>query len=91
MKSVLVLLLTLGFLALQYHLGQIKKLTWGLVLPIAITALFLAVGIWMKTEDSLGAGILCALALVAAWGIGRTRADRYAKAQLDKMKTKDLL
>ena len=90
MKSVLVLLLTLGILALQYHLGLTKKLVWGLVLPVAVTALFLAISIWSKTVGDLGAGILCSLALVAVWGIGRARADRYAKAQLDKMKTKDL-
>ena len=43
MKEIIVLLLTFAILAVQYHLGLMRKPGFGAVLPAALAALFLAV------------------------------------------------
>ncbi len=40
MKEIIVLLLTFAILAVQYHLGLMRKPGFGAVLPAALAALF---------------------------------------------------
>ena len=104
MKEIIILLLTFAILAVQYHLGLMRKpgfgavlpaalaaLFWfGAVLPAALAALFLAVSFLEQTTEYGITGLLCVLAVAAAWGAGRLKAGKHEKAQLDQMKAKDL-
>lgn len=67
-----------------------RKLGFGAVLPAALAALFLAISFWEQTTEYGLTGLLCVLAVAAAWGVGRLKAGKYEKAQLDQMKAKDL-
>ena len=90
MKEIIVLLLTVAILAVQYHLGLMRKPGFGAVLPAALAALFLAVSFLEQTTEYGITGLLCVLAVAAAWGAGRLKAGKHEKAQLDQMKAKDL-
>ena len=56
----------------------------------ALAALFLAVSFLEPTTEYGITGLLCVLAVAAAWGAGRLKAGKHEKAQLDQMKAKDL-
>ena len=56
----------------------------------ALAALFLAVSFLEQTTEYGITGLLCVLAVAAAWGAGRLKAGKHEKAQLDRMKAKDL-
>ena len=56
----------------------------------ALAALFLAVSFLERTTEYGITGLLCVLAVAAAWGAGRLKAGKHEKAQLDRMKAKDL-
>lgn len=90
MKEIIVLLLTFAILAVQYHLGLMRKPGFGAVLPAALAALFLAIRFLEPTAEYGITGLLCVLAVAAAWGAGRLKAGKHEKAQLDQMKAKDL-
>ena len=55
-----------------------------------LAALFLAVSFLEQTTEYGITGLLCVLAVAAAWGAGRLKAGKHEKAQLDQMKAKDL-
>ena len=80
MKEIIVLLLTIAILAVQYHLGLMRKLGFGAVLPATLAVLFLAVSIWEQTTEYGITGLLCVLAVAAAWGAGRLKAGKHEKA-----------
>ena len=88
MKEIILLLLTFAILAVQYHLGLMRKPGFGAVLPAALAALFLAVSFLEQTTEYGITGLLCVLAVAAAWGAGRLKAGKHEKAQLDRMKAK---
>ena len=88
MKEIILLLLTFAILAVQYHLGLMRKPGFGAVLPAALAALFLAVSFLEQTTEYGITGLLCVLAVAAAWGAGRLKAGKHEKAQLDQMKAK---
>ena len=75
MKEIIILLLTFAILAVQYHLGLMRKPGFGAVLPAALAALFLAVTFLEQTTE---------------YGITGLKAGKHEKAQLDQMKAKDL-
>lgn len=52
MKEIIILLLTFAILAVQYHLGLMRKPGFGAVLPAALAALFLAVSFLEQTTES---------------------------------------
>ena len=77
MKEIIVLLFTFAILAVQYHLGLMRKLGFGAVLPAALAALFLAISFWEQTTEYGLTGLLCVLAAVLrsasaiGWGARR--------------------
>ena len=90
MRNVIVLLITLGILAVQFGLGLKRRKVLGAVLPVAFAALFAAMS-WMgHTTDHVATGVLCVLGVWAAWWAGYGKARKHERAQLDRMKAKDI-
>ena len=90
MKSVITLAIALAMLALQYWLGTRRKPLPGALLPGGILLLLAGLSIALRDPSGLAAGIPCAAGLTAAWLIGRGKARAAEKAQLEKMRAKDL-
>ena len=90
MKSVITLAIALAMLALQYWLGTRRKPLLGALLPGGILLLLAGLSIALRDLSGLLAGIPCAAGLAAAWLIGRGKARAVEKAQLEKMRAKDL-
>ena len=90
MRTLLVLLLTLVILAVQFHLGLRKKALLGAVLPAVMAALFVSISLAGKTTEYVVTGLLCVIAIVIVWAVGYAKSARHEKAQLDKMKARDL-
>ena len=79
MREFAVLFISLALLALEYYLGTRRKPLLGALLSIALL-----------DASGLLPGIPCAAGLAAAWLIGRNKATAAEKAELEKMKAKDL-
>ena len=62
----------------------------GGLLPGAILLLLAGLSIGLRDASGLLSGIPCAAGLAAAWLIGRNKATAAEKAELEKMKAKDL-
>ena len=90
MKSVITLAIALAMLALQYWLGTRRKPLLGALLPGGILLLLAVLSIALRDPSGLLAGIPCAAGLAAAWLIGRGKAKAAEKAQLEKMRARDL-
>ena len=90
MKSVITLAIALAMLALQYWLGTRRKPLLGALLPGGILLLLAGLSIALRDPSGLLAGIPCAAGLAAAWLIGRGKAKAAEKAQLEKMRARDL-
>ena len=90
MKSVITLAIALAMLALQYWLGTRRKPLLGALLPGGILLLLAGLSIALRDLSGLLAGIPCAAGLAAAWLIGRGKAKAAEKAQLEKMRARDL-
>lgn len=90
MRALLVLLLTFAILAVQFYLGLRKKKLLGAVLPAVMAALFVLISLAGKTTEYIATGLLCVIAIVIVWAVGYAKSARYEKAELDKMKAKDL-
>ena len=75
MRELAVLFISLALLALEYYLGTRRK-------PLPVH----------RDWDPSGMlpGIPCAAGLAAAWLIGRNKATAAEKAELEKMRAKDL-
>ena len=83
MRELAVLFISLALLALEYYLGTRRKPLLGALLPG---------GLSIAIRDPAGnrPGIPCAAGLAAAWLIGRNKATAAEKAELEKMRAKDL-
>ena len=90
MRSVITLAIALAMLALQYWLGTRRKPLLGALLPGGILLLLAGLSIALRDLSGLLAGIPCAAGLAAAWLIGRGKAKAAEKAQLEKMRARDL-
>ena len=90
MRSVITLAIALAMLTLQYWLGTRRKPLLGALLPGGILLLLAVLSIALRDPSGLAAGIPCAAGLAAAWLIGRGKAKAAEKAQLEKMRAKDL-
>ena len=90
MRSVITLAIALAMLALQYWLGTRRKPLLGALLPGGILLLLAVLSIALRDPSGLLAGIPCAAGLAAAWLIGRGKAKAAEKAQLEKMRARDL-
>ena len=90
MRSVITLAIALAMLALQYWLGTRRKPLLGALLPGGILLLLAVLSIALRDPSGLLAGIPCAAGLAAAWLIGRGKAKAAEKAQLGKMRARDL-
>ena len=82
MREFAVLFISLALLALEYYLGTRRKPLLGALLP--------GLSIALRDASGLLSGIPCAAGLAAAWLIGRNKATAAEKAELEKMKAKDL-
>ena len=82
MREFAVLFISLALLALEYYLGTRRKPLLG--------ALLAGLSIALRDASGLLSGIPCAAGLAAAWLIGRNKATAAEKAELEKMKAKDL-
>ena len=90
MRSVITLAIALAMLALQYWLGTRRKPLLGALLPGGILLLLAVLSIALRDPSGLLAGVPCAAGLAAAWLIGRGKAKAAEKAQLEKMRARDL-
>ena len=90
MRSVITLAIALAMLALQYWLGTRRKPLLGALLPGGVLLLLAGLSIALRDPSGLLAGIPCAAGLAAAWLIGRGKAKAAEKAQLEKMRARDL-
>ena len=86
MRELAVLFISLALLALEYYLGTRRKPLLGALLPGGI--LLLLAGLSIAIRDP--SGMPCAAGLAAAWLIGRNKATAAEKAELEKMRAKDL-
>ena len=82
--------ISLALLALEYYLGTRRKPLLGALLPGGILLLLAGLSIALLDASGLLPGIPCAAGLAAAWLIGRNKATAAEKAELEKMKAKDL-
>ena len=89
MREFAVLFISLALLALEYYLGTRRKPLLGALLPGGIL-LLAGLSIALLDASGLLPGIPCAAGLAAAWLIGRNKATAAEKAELEKMKAKDL-
>lgn len=90
MKTLIVLVITLVILAAQFYWGVRKRKALGLMLPLAMTALFIAISILEQTTEYVVTGIVCVAAMVIVWVIGYCKSAKYEKSEMDKMKAKDI-
>ena len=88
MREFAVLFISLALLALEYYLGTRRKPLLGALLPGGILLAGLSIAI--RDPSGMLPGIPCAAGLAAAWLIGRNKATAAEKAELEKMKAKDL-
>lgn len=63
---------------------------WGLCCPAGILLLLAGLSIAIRDPSGMLPGIPCAAGLAAAWLIGRNKATAAEKAELEKMRAKDL-
>ena len=82
MRELAVLFISLALLALEYYLGTRRKPLLG--------ALLAGLSIAIRDPSGMLPGIPCAAGLAAAWLIGRNKATAAEKAELEKMRAKDL-
>ena len=85
-----VLFISLALLALEYYLGTRRKPLLGALLPGGILLLLAGLSIAIRDPSGMLPGIPCAAGLAAAWLIGRNKATAAEKAELEKMRAKDL-
>lgn len=90
MKEILIWVLTAALLAGEYVFGLRKKKLLGALLPAAIAAVLAAGSVMEHTSRYLGPAVGCVAALAVVWAIGYARSARYQKAQLDRMKARDI-
>ena len=90
MKALLVLVITFAILATQFYWGVRKKKVLGVMIPLVMTALFLAISFLEKTAEYVITGIICTAAIMIVWFIGYLKSAKYEKSELDKMKAKDI-
>ena len=86
MRELAVLFISLALLALEYYLGTRRKA----LLPGGILLLLAGLSIAIRDPSGMLPGIPCAAGLAAAWLIGRNKATAAEKAELEKMRAKDL-
>ena len=89
MRELAVLFISLALLALEYYLGTRRKPLLGALLPGGILLLLAGLSIAIRDPSGMLPGIPCAAGL-AAWLIGRNKATAAEKAELEKMRAKDL-
>ena len=90
MRPLITLAIALAMLALHYWLGTRRRPLLAALLPGGILLLLAGLSIALRDPSGLAAGIPCAAGLTAAWLIGRGKARAVEKAQLEKMRAKDL-
>lgn len=90
MRSLIVLVITFAILATQFYWGVRKKKVLGALIPLVMTALFITVSFLEKTTEYAITGIICVVAIIIVWFIGYSKSVKYEKAEIDKMKAKDI-
>ena len=90
MRQLIVLLISLALLALEYHLGTRKRPLLGALLPGGMVLLVAGLSLALWDFSALPAAAAAAAGLAAAWLIGRSKARAAEKAELDKMRARDL-
>lgn len=90
MSGLLSILVTAVILGAQYSFGQRRKKLLGCIIPACMAALFIVMSIMDRTTEYVFTGLACVACISAAWGIGASKASQREKAELDKMKAKDL-
>ena len=85
MRQFVILLISVALLALEYYLGTRKSPLLGALLPGGMVLLVAGVSLALRDFSALPAA-----AAAAAWLIGRSKAKAAEKAELEKMKAKDL-
>lgn len=70
--------------------GYPEKALLGALLPGGILLLLAGLSIAIRDPSGMLPGIPCAAGLAAAWLIGRNKATAAEKAELEKMRAKDL-
>ena len=90
MRALIVLVITLAILTIQFYFGIRKRKLLGAIIPIIMAALFIVGGFMERTTEYILTGIVCVAAILITWGIGYFKSAKYEKAELDKMKAKDI-
>lgn len=90
MRQAVILFISLALLALEYRLGTRKRPLLGALLPGGMLLLTAVLALVLRDPAGLLAAIPAAAGLAAAWLIGRSKASASEKAELEKMKAKDL-
>lgn len=90
MKALIVLAITFVILATQFYWGVRKKKVLGAIIPLVMTALFIAISFLEKTTEYIITGIICVVAIIIVWFIGYFKSTKYEKSEIDKMKAKDI-
>ena len=90
MRQFVILLISVALLALEYYLGTRKSPLPGALLPGGMVLLVAGVSLALRDFSALPAAAAAAAGLAAAWLIGRSKAKAAEKAELEKMKAKDL-
>ena len=90
LSDVIGMFLTIALIAVQFYFGQKQKLRLGLILPILLVVIFAIMCLVDGSPLYLIPGGMCVLGLLAAYFMGTGRAKARQKAELDKMKSKDL-
>ena len=90
------LTLVIAFLILAFHIWASRRSPrfWFLGGIVPLVWFGLLAFLWSRGKISLPADwkilVFPTLAVAAAWGAGRLKAGKHEKAQLDRMKAKDL-
>ena len=90
MRALIVLAITFAILAAQFYWGIRKRKALGVIIPLVMTALFIAISFLEKTTQYVITGVICILAIVIVWFIGYVKSTKYEKSEIDKMKAKDI-
>ena len=90
MKALIVLAITFVILATQFFWGVRKNKVLGAIIPLVMTALFIAISFLEKTTEYIITGIICVVAIIIVWFIGYFKSTKYEKSEIDKMKAKDI-
>src|SRR5699024_11743659 len=88
MNALIGLAITFALLAAQFYGGLRKKKVMGAIIPLVMTALFIAISFLEKTTEYVATGAACVAAIVIVWFIGYFQSAKYEKSEMEKMKAR---